>query len=69
MSLKYRRIGVAMTGSYCTFSNAFAEIEHLVKEGADVQIILSEHVQETDSRFGTAAEFQIKAAELTGHHP
>lgn len=58
-----------MTGSYCTFAKAFEQIEHLVREGAEVQIILSEHVQETDSRFGTAEQFRKKAEELTGHRP
>lgn len=69
MSLKYRRIGMAMTGSYCTFANAFVQMEKLVKEGASVQVILSEHVQETDSRFGEAAEFYKRAEALTGIKP
>ncbi len=50
------RIGFAMTGSFCTFSRCFEQAEKLVKLGADVIPIMSEHASTTDTRFGTAAD-------------
>ena len=42
------------------------ELQNLIKTGADVQCIFSEHSQEIDSRFGTAKEFLERAKEITG---
>lgn len=33
MELKGKKIGVAITGSFCTYKKVFTELEHLVKEG------------------------------------
>ena len=41
MTLEGKTIGVALTGSFCTYSKAFPQIEVLVKEGAAVQTIFS----------------------------
>ncbi|MDY2725286.1 dipicolinate synthase subunit B [Anaerostipes sp. 494a] len=69
MKLENLRIGVAITGSFCTYAKAFQEIRHLVEEGAIVQTIFSDMAQTVDSRFGKAADFLQKAQELTGHEP
>ena len=41
MVLKNKRIGVAMTGSFCTYTKAFEQIERLLEEGAILQTIFS----------------------------
>lgn len=69
MVLENRRIGVAVTGSFCTYAKAFLEIEHLIAEGAKVQTIFSNASQTIDSRFGTAENFLKRAADLTGYEP
>ena len=66
MELKGKRIGFALTGSFCTFSKAFTELENLVNTGADVYPIMSETVWNTDTRFGYAKDFIKKAETLTG---
>ncbi|MBS6558667.1 MAG: dipicolinate synthase subunit B [Clostridiales bacterium] len=67
MDLKGKKIGIAFTGSFCTYKNAMEELEKLVNTGANVQCIFSENAQTIDSRFGKAKEFLEQAKELTGN--
>ena len=57
MLLKGLKIGVALTGSFCTFKKAIDEIEELVKQGADVRAIFSYNALSINSRFGEARKF------------
>lgn len=50
-----KRIGAAMTGSFCTFSRTLPVIESLCTE-YDVYPIMSEFAASTDTRFGCAAD-------------
>lgn len=69
MSLKGKHIGVALTGSFCTYKKVFDELQKLIGEGAHVQTIFSDASQTLDSRFGKAEDFIRKAEELTGIPP
>ena len=69
MTISGKNVGVALTGSYCTFDKVFTQIERLVKENANVYTIFSERSQVTDSRFGNSADFLNKAREITGNEP
>ncbi len=69
MSLSGKKIGVAFTGSFCTYSRIFEELEVLQKEGAVIQTIFSDSAQSIDSRFGTSKSFLKKAEEITGIPP
>lgn len=69
MNLAGQKIGVGLTGSFCTYDKIFTEIENLVKEKATVYTIFSNESQVTDSRFGKAEDFLKKAYELTGNKP
>ncbi len=69
MTLKGKHIGVAFTGSFCTYEKAFKELERLVAEGAIVQTIFSDASGTLDSRFGRAKDFVERAEALTGHKP
>lgn len=69
MSLKGKKIGVALTGSFCTYEKVFSELPKLTKEGAQVQTIFSDAAAGTDSRFGEAKTFVEKAEQLTGIKP
>ena len=60
-------VGFALTGSYCTFSRVFPQLEKLCEKGFNVYPIMSENVQKTDTRFGKAADFIKKAEEITGN--
>ena len=69
MKLENKNIGIAFTGSFCTYKKAFAGLQQLVKEGAKVQTIFSNASQTIDSRFGDAQDFVKKAEEITGIPP
>ena len=66
MSLEGINIGVAVTGSFCTFDKIKTEITNLVKERANVIPIFSFHAQQINTRFGNAAEFVSKIEDITG---
>jgi len=59
------RLGLALTGSFCTLSKAMATAERLCAL-YDVTPILSETVYGTDTRFGAAREFIERLESLSG---
>jgi len=69
MSLKGKRVGVALTGSFCTYEKVFKELQKLTDQGALVQTIFSDAATTIDSRFGKAEDFMKKAEEITGNKP
>lgn len=58
MTLEGLKIGIAFTGSFCTYKVALDRLEQLAKEGADLYPILSFHSQKINSRFGKSSDFQ-----------
>ena len=42
------KIGIGLTGSYCTYAQIFPAIENLIKCGADVLTIFSEKASSTN---------------------
>jgi len=69
MEIKGKKVGVALTGSFCTFEKIFVELERLVAAGADVYTIFSDASQKIASRFGNPEEFLQKAEDITGRKP
>lgn len=69
MTLQGKHIGVAFTGSFCTYDKVFPQIEKMIAAGAIVHTIFSDNSQVIDSRFGKADDFLKKAEALTGNPP
>lgn len=69
MELEGKKVGIALTGSFCTFEKIFVELKKLVEAGADVYTIFSNASQQITSRFGNPEEFMKKAEEITGKKP
>ena len=67
MELAGKKIGFAMTGSFCTFKHVIDEVENLVKTGADVIPIMSNTAYDTDTRFGSSELFRQQLSGLTGN--
>jgi dipicolinate synthase subunit B len=67
MELAGKRIGFAITGSFCTFAQILPEVKRLVEMGADVTPILSYNASGLDTRFFKAADFKQILKETTGH--
>lgn len=63
------RIGLALCGSFCTLERVVQQIPPLVEAGHMVLPILSETVQHTDTRFGTAADWRKRVTALCGREP
>ena len=69
MTLAEARVGFAVCGSYCTFSQVFPVLEQLTEQCLSVQTIFSERTARTNTRFGLAAEFLARAEQYTGCAP
>ncbi len=69
MNLKGKKIGFALTGSFCTFDKVLPQIKKLVEQGAEVIPIMSYHVATMDTKFGEAGEWKKKLHEITGRNP
>lgn len=61
-----KRIGYAITGSFCTLEETVPTLEELIFEGAEVTPILSEHAAGMDTRFGDAATWRRRFEALCG---
>ncbi|MDR2043413.1 MAG: dipicolinate synthase subunit B [Clostridium sp.] len=64
-----KNIGIAITGSYCTYDKVFRAIALLKETEANLFAIFSNNASSTDSRFGESRKFLKKAKELTGKDP
>lgn len=69
MDIKGKTIGMAFTGSFCTYKKAFEELRKLINAGADVYTVFSDRASSITSRFGEPAAYLKNAEELTGHKP
>ena len=67
-ALAGKKIGFALTGSFCTFSRVLPQMEALASLGAEVTPIFSEVAYATDTRFGPAIE-HIRRAEAACGRP
>lgn len=67
MNLSEVRIGLALTGSFCTFDKVYSEVEKLVATGAKVTPIFSYNAASIDTRFGDAKEWVERFEKLTGN--
>lgn len=69
MDIKGKKIGIALTGSFCTFEKTFAELQRLSDAGADIYPILSDASQTIESCFGKPDTYITKIKEITGKDP
>lgn len=60
------KVGFALCGSFCTFSQVIPQLETLVKSGATVTPIMSQVAYSTDTRFGKAADFVAHIEDVCG---
>lgn len=65
MKLKDKKVGFVLTGSFCTFKNTIAQIENIIKEGAEVIPIMSYNAYNFDTKFGNASDFIKQIEDIT----
>jgi dipicolinate synthase subunit B len=66
MTLKGKKIGFGITGSFCTVLQILEPLEMLKNEGADIYPVVSENVLTQSSRFHNKDDFLNKIRELSG---
>lgn len=66
MLLVGKKIGFALTGSFCTFEKTILQISRLIEEGAEILPIMSFNSYNLDSKFGKARDFIEKIEKITG---
>lgn len=66
LNLEGKKIGFALTGSFCTFKNTIEQIKEIVKLGGDVLPIMSFNAYSINSKFGNAKDFIEKIKSITG---
>lgn len=64
-----KNIGIAFTGSFCTYEKIFEAVQRLAEEGAELYTIFSDHASSMDTRFGSCEEFLNRAREVSGREP
>lgn len=65
MLLLGKKVGFALTGSFCTFEKTIPQISKLIEEGAEVLPIMSFSSYNIDSKFGKAQDFINKIEDIT----
>ena len=65
MDVSKYTIGFGITGSFCTHEKIKVEIRRLVELGANVIPIFSYQTLNTDTRFGSAADFVQEVVDIT----
>ena len=65
MNLEGKRIGFAITGSFCAFRRTIDELKKIIKLGAQVVPIMSEISYTLDTKFGKASEFIEQIENIT----
>lgn len=60
------KLGIAFCGSFCTFSKAIKNLEHLINLGIEVYPIMSQAAYDTSTRFGEATDIINRIEALCG---
>ena len=64
-----KNIGIALTGSYCTYEKTFIALQRLKETNANLYTIFSKNASKTNSRFGNSKDFLDLATSITGKAP
>ncbi len=68
MKLNNKKIGFALTGSFCTFQKTIIELEKIKQiKNTDITPIMSFNSYNLDTKFGKAHDFINKIENLTNH--
>lgn len=65
-AVKKMTIGFAITGSFCTFEKAFAQMQLLIEHGYDILPVFSYNAARENTRFGKASEWIARAEDISG---
>ncbi len=66
MNLIGKKIGIGITGSFCTINSVIPVLKELKEKGADIYPFVSSGVEKYDTRFAIAKEFIEEVEEICG---
>lgn len=66
LNLEGKKIGFALTGSFCTFKNTIEQMKEIVKIGGEILPIMSFNAYSINSKFGNAKDFIEEIKSITG---
>ena len=69
MDVKGKNVGVALTGSFCTYEKTFRVLENLMHAGANLYPMLLDAAQQISSRFGSPEGYLERIQKITGRDP
>lgn len=67
--MKNKKIGLCITGSYCTFAKLLPHLKTLANGGNELYPVFSFAVADTDTRFYLAADFRKDIVAICGREP
>lgn len=65
MQLNGKKVGFALTGSFCTYKVVIPKIKELVQQGAEIIPIMSYNSYKLDTKFGKAKDFIDEIEKIT----
>ena len=65
MDVKDKKIGFALTGSFCTFKKTIPKMKELIEKGAEIIPIMSYNSYSMDTKFGKAKDFIEQIENIT----
>ena len=65
MEVKGKKIGFALTGSFCTFKKTIPKMKELIEKGAEIIPIMSYNSYNLDTKFGKAKDFIEEIEDIT----
>ena len=65
MKLEGKRIGFAMTGSFCSFKKAIEQMKNVIIEKADIIPIMSYNAYNLDTKYGRSKDFIAEIEKIT----
>ena len=66
LNLEGKKIGFALTGSFCTFRNTIEQMKEIIKIGGEILPIMSFNAYSINSKFGNAKDFIEEIKSITG---
>lgn len=67
MNLEGKKVGLIMTGSFCTFKKTVEQVKKIISEKAEVLPIMSYNAYNMDTKFGKAQDFIDDIERITGN--
>ena len=66
LNIEGKKVGLAFTGSFCTFKTVLEELKKIKELGADIIPIMSYNAYNLDTKFGKAQDYIDEIKKISG---